>query len=42
MTLAQAGTYKGVDDIEEYVRFAYPSSPYIATVGALRTRAAMW
>ena len=30
MALAQAGTYKGVDDIEEYTRFAYPSSPYIA------------
>ena len=36
MTLAQAGSYKGVDDIEEYVQFAYPSSPYIATVGRLR------
>ena len=36
MTLAQAGNYKGVDDIEEYVRFVYPSSPYIATVGTLR------
>ena len=36
MTLAQAGTYKGVDDIKEYVQFAYPSSPYIAARGALR------
>ena len=36
MTLAQAGNYKGVDDIEEYIQFAYPSSPYIATVGRLR------
>ena len=30
MTLAQAGTYKGAHDIEEYTRFVYPSSPYIA------------
>ena len=37
MTLAQAGNYKGVDDIEEYLQFAYPSSPYIAASGALRS-----
>ena len=37
MTLAQAGNYKGVDGIKEYVQFAYPSSPYIATVGTLRS-----
>ena len=37
MTLAQAGTYKGVDDIKEYVQFAYPSSPYIAARGTLRS-----
>ena len=37
MTLAQVGTYKGVDGIKEYVQFAYPSSPYIATVGTLRS-----
>ena len=36
VTLAQVGTYKGVDGIKEYVQFAYPSSPYIATVGRLR------
>ena len=37
MTLAQAGTYKGVDDIKEYVQFAFPSSPYMATVGTFRS-----
>ena len=36
MTLAQAGNYKGVDDIEEYARFGFPSSPYIATIGTFR------
>ena len=36
LTLAQAGNYKGADGIEEYVRFVFPSSPYIATVGRLR------
>lgn len=30
MTLAQAGTYRGVDNIKEYVMFAYPTSPYIS------------
>jgi len=29
MTLAQSGTYQGPDQIEEYVRFADTSSPYI-------------
>ena len=33
MTLAQAGTYKGAGDIEEYVKFAFPTSPYISTLG---------
>ena len=33
VTLAQVGTYKGVDGISEYVQFAYPSSPFLATVG---------
>ena len=37
MALAQAGTYKGVDDIEEYARFAYTSSPYIAATGWFRS-----
>ena len=37
MTLAQAGNYKGVDDIKEYVQFAFPSSPYMATVGTFRS-----
>ena len=27
MTLLQAGTYKGADGIEEYVRFASPTFP---------------
>ena len=27
VTLAQVGTYKGVDAIKEYVQFAYDSSP---------------
>ena len=31
MTLAQAGVYKGPKNIEEYTRFPYPSSPYLAT-----------
>ncbi|KAJ8612686.1 hypothetical protein CTAYLR_002126 [Chrysophaeum taylorii] len=31
MTLAQAGTYEGPDDIEEYVRFALDTSPYVAS-----------
>ncbi|KAJ8601595.1 hypothetical protein CTAYLR_008452 [Chrysophaeum taylorii] len=29
MTLAQAGTYEGPEDIEEYVRYATASSPYV-------------
>ena len=29
MILAEAGTYTGADDIEEYVKFASPLSPYI-------------
>jgi len=33
MTVAQTGTYIGVDDIKEYVRFGFPSSPYIAARG---------
>ena len=37
VTLAQVGTYKGVDAIKEYVQFAYDSSPYIATVGRFRS-----
>eukprot|EP00964_Phaeocystis_antarctica_P046725 scaffold27017_cov61-Phaeocystis_antarctica.AAC.3 len=37
MTLAQAGNYKGAHDIEEYVKFVFPSSPYIATRGTLRS-----
>ena len=37
LTLAQAGNYKGVDNIKEYVMFAYPSSPYIATFGWFRS-----
>ena len=37
MTLAQKGTYKGVDGIEEYARFVYPPSPYVATVGTFRS-----
>ena len=36
MTLAQAGTYKGAHDIEEYVKFVFPTSPYISTVGIFR------
>jgi len=31
MILAQAGAYYGTGGIEEYVRFASPSSPYMAT-----------
>ncbi len=27
MTLAQAGYYKGAGEIEEYMRFGFPSSP---------------
>jgi len=30
MTIAPAGVYKGPKSIEEYTRFAYPSSPYLA------------
>jgi hypothetical protein len=30
-TLAQAGTYEGVEDIKEYVKFAAPDSPYFAS-----------
>jgi len=37
MTLAQAGNYKGVDGIKEGFQFIFPSSPYIATVGRLRS-----
>ena len=37
MTLAQAGNYKGAGGIEEYAGFAFPSSPYIATVGRFRS-----
>ena len=37
VTLAQVGNYKGAGDIEEYVRFAYPSSPYIEIVGNFRS-----
>ena len=37
LTLAQAGNHKGVDNIKEYVMFAYPSSPYIATFGWFRS-----
>ena len=37
LTLAQLGIYKGAGDIEEYVQFAYPSSPYIETVGRFRS-----
>ena len=37
MTLAQAGNYKGAGDIEEYVRFSSPSSPYIAALGDIRS-----
>ena len=36
MTLVQTGNYKGVDGIKEYIQWAYPSSPYITTVGRLR------
>ena len=36
MTLAQAGNYKGAVDIEEYVRFSFPSSPNIAAFGSFR------
>ena len=36
MTLAQAGSYKGAVDIEEYVRFVFPSSPNIAALGRFR------
>ena len=36
MTLAQTGTYKGVDDIEEYVKYVFPTSPYISSVGIFR------
>ena len=37
MTLAQVGDFKGAGDIEEYARFAFPSSPYIATAGVFRS-----
>ena len=37
MTLAQAGNYKGAGDIEEYVRFSSPSSPYIVALGDIRS-----
>eukprot|EP00964_Phaeocystis_antarctica_P037609 scaffold21489_cov67-Phaeocystis_antarctica.AAC.4 len=36
VTLAQSGNYKGAGDIEEYARFAFSSSPYIAAFGAFR------
>ena len=29
LVLAEAGEYKGAADIEEYIRFASPTSPYI-------------
>ena len=35
MTVAQTGTYIGVDDIKEYVRFGFPGSPYIAARGTI-------
>lgn len=35
LTLAQAGTYNGARDIEEYVRFLSPNSPYISALGGL-------
>ena len=34
--LAQAGNYKGVDAIKEYVKYGFPTSPYIATAGLFR------
>ena len=37
MTLAQAGNYKGAGAIEEYTRFAWPSSPYLAALGTFRS-----
>ena len=37
VTLAQVGTYKGVDAIKEYVQFAYDSSPPL--VGFARSSA---
>jgi hypothetical protein len=37
MRLAQSGVYKGVNDIKEYVSFAFPGSPYIASRGTFRT-----
>lgn len=33
ITLSQAGSYTGPDAIEEYVRFATPTSPYVAAQG---------
>ena len=41
MTLAQAGVYKGVDDILEYMKFILPSSPYISVNGLLRSDASL-
>mmetsp|Transcript_14319 Transcript_14319/g.33761 ORF Transcript_14319/g.33761 Transcript_14319/m.33761 type:complete len:337 (-) Transcript_14319:238-1248(-) len=35
MTFAQAGIYRGVEDIKEYVSFIY-RGPYISTLGILR------
>ena len=41
MTLLQAGTYKGADGIEEYVRFASPTSPYVLSSPNLNVTQAM-
>ena len=40
VTLAQVGTYKGVDGISEYVQFAYPSSPSSPPLVGLARRTA--
>jgi len=38
MQLAQAGQYYGPTDIEEYVRFATPSSPYVESLVGLESQ----
>jgi len=37
LTLAQTGVYEGVDDIEEYIRYMFPGSPYFSVHGILRS-----
>lgn len=38
VTLAEGGTYQGVDNIFEYIKFATPARPFILTENRIETR----